>query len=61
MEQDRRNRAKRRDELTRRLQAEGLPEAERNELTAELNNLNELAANLAEEARAVESPGWLSD
>lgn len=48
MEQDRQNQARRRDELAGKLQAQGLSDAERKALSAELEALEDLIANLAE-------------
>jgi hypothetical protein len=52
MEQDRQHQARRRDELASKLQAQGLPDAERKALTEELETLDDLIANLAEGADA---------
>ena len=48
MDQDRQNQARRRDELASKLQAQGLSDAERKALSAELEALDDLIANLAE-------------
>ncbi len=49
LKKDRAQRAARRDELTRKLQAEGLPDAERKSLAAELDMENKAIAALAED------------
>lgn len=48
MDQDRQNQARRRDELARKLQAKDISDSERKALSAELEALDDLIANLAE-------------